>query len=311
MVIFATSELIQYMSHSTQSIDEAAVCRMLRNRRGNVQVWQIMLKVIREPFIQHFASRGIDREQCRQVLQKAFTILLMEVAKERIKIPLQRSLFQYLLHIAGQIFEDAGNKAGTDRQGDTKYLAADVLVEWLNADVAEQCLGVVYETYKEPAKAVFRQNEAPEAYNEAMQVMWTKIRAGKVTTPMQAMLFTYFCRIFRHKLFTGKGKNQQNTDLESVEPFLVEPETDEHYLGYVVDNYRILQRYQFHNQVELVNRILEKLGNPCDDYFALRELEGWSHKEIAEHLGKTEGTARKGYFDCLEKARKLLQVNAS
>lgn len=58
----------------------------------------------------------------------------------------------------------------------------------------------------------------------------------------------------------------------------------------------------------LLNRILDGLDEACQRIIGLAYAQGLRRKEIAEHLGISEGAAKVRLFRCLEKARERLAI---
>lgn len=63
--------------------------------------------------------------------------------------------------------------------------------------------------------------------------------------------------------------------------------------------------------VEIIRKAINKLPDKCREVFNLFVIDGYSHKEIAEMMHITEGTAKSQLFEAKKRLKELLTIKES
>lgn len=106
------------------------------------------------------------------------------------------------------------------------------------------------------------------------------------------------------------------------EAHLKEPTMENNtYVDYLIDQWRVLQRFNFENVEDLAVQIIEQTTGRLKTILQLRYLEGLSFKDIAAHLDtlktsaqiepETADTIRKAHFDGIKKLKRILTIFTS
>ncbi len=155
----------------------------------------------------------------------------------------------------------------------------------------------LYEDLRTPFRLFFIRygamppEEALELYQEAMVVLYRNCTSGKLKAPLKSSIKTYLIGIGKI-LLLKKGTDTNQWD-DNIPELAAEAEVD--------------SREDQRAKAALVQRLLEKVGQPCRRLLELIFLYGYAMDAVAEELElPSAGAARKRKFDCLKKIRSFL-----
>lgn len=155
----------------------------------------------------------------------------------------------------------------------------------------------LYEDMRSPFRLFFIRygamspDDALGLYQEAMVVLHRNCTMGKIQAPLKSSIKTYLFGIGK-VLLKKNGTDTRQWD-DDIPELPVEPEVESR------ENQRA--------SASLVQRLLDKVGEPCKRLLELAFIHGYAMNAIAEELElPSAGAARKRKFDCLKKMRGLL-----
>ncbi|GJM31890.1 MAG: hypothetical protein DHS20C18_08910 [Saprospiraceae bacterium] len=133
---------------------------------------------------------------------------------------------------------------------------------------------------------------ATEIYHESMVIFHRNVVGKKLQPPLQSKLKTYLFGIGK-LVYRKQGGQTRNWD-DDIPDVPVEPEIEE--------------RAHREQQAVLVQKLLNKIGNPCRQLLELVYLKGYVMEAVAREMNiPSEGAARKRKFDCLQKMRAMMR----
>ena len=177
------------------------------------------------------------------------------------------------------------------------------LDEWLELIKSgnEQAISQLYERYRKEFflwiknKYQCTDEEALDAYQESVLVMYNNIKKGKLTK-FTSTIKTYLFAIGRNVILYNRRKFQRErssiTDKENS----------------IVDSASVQVDLQVSERQKILIEVLNDMGNPCKSLIMLYYTENLPFKEIAKRLSyKSETVARMQKMRCLKKMRKVVK----
>jgi RNA polymerase sigma factor (sigma-70 family) len=156
---------------------------------------------------------------------------------------------------------------------------------------------LLYEELRSPFRLYFLKysRQSPEViselYQDAMVVLHRKITSGGLQAPLASSLKTY--------LF-GVGKMLFRKRLDTKTTW--DDEIPEVAIPAAVEDKIVVEE-----QAAWIRAILSKMGEKCREILEKVYLHGFSMEAIAEEMNLSNaGAARKRKFDCLKRARQLI-----
>lgn len=181
------------------------------------------------------------------------------------------------------------------------------LDEWLELIKSgnEQAISQIYERYRKEFflwiknKYQCTDEEALDAYQESVLVMYNNIKKGKLTK-FTSTIKTYLFAIGRNVILYNRRKFQRErssiTDKENS----------------IEDKNSVQVDLQVSERQKILIEVLNDMGNPCKSLIMLYYTENLPFKEIAKRLSyKSETVARMQKMRCLKKMRKVVKETYS
>src|SRR5262245_15821527 len=134
--------------------------------------------------------------------------------------------------------------------------------------------------------------EAKDVFQEAMIVLYEKVRSGSFELNCQIKTYVYsVCR--RLWLKRLQQLNRYSTPVESLEPLIpVEEEIEEH--------------EKRNTEFEMMNKAISNLGEPCKSLLEAYYLQKRNMQEIAVSFGYTNAdNAKNQKYKCLVRLKKI------
>lgn len=156
---------------------------------------------------------------------------------------------------------------------------------------------LLYEELRSPFRLYFlkysgqRPEVISELYQDAMVVLHRKVTSGDLQPPLKSSLKTYLFGV--GKMLLRKRLDVKNAWDDEI-PEIAVPAAAE-------------DRIRTEEQAAWIKAILAKLGEKCREILEKVYLQGFSMEAVAEDLNlSSAGAARKRKFDCLKRARQLI-----
>lgn len=140
------------------------------------------------------------------------------------------------------------------------------------------------------------EQEAKDIYQEAFIAMWRNIKEDKFEAESETAVNGYLFQIAKNKWLDHlrSAKYKKTTSLSAeMESREMDPENEEMHL----------------KNIQNVMRSVAQLGEQCQRLLKLFYFEKKSYRAIAEILELDEAYARTAKYRCIEKLRKIAQIN--
>lgn len=143
------------------------------------------------------------------------------------------------------------------------------------------------------------EEEVREIYVRAFTTFYYNIKDGKLSAPLQSRLKTYLFGIAKNYVLKQFGsvyrERMTHTDeMESVVQLFQQPD--------------IVDYYEYRWQQQLVQRLLDQIGDPCRKLLILSFVQDFADEAIMEELDIPSTVAvRQRRFRCLEKLRNMVK----
>ncbi|MCZ6775586.1 MAG: sigma-70 family RNA polymerase sigma factor [Ignavibacteria bacterium] len=179
------------------------------------------------------------------------------------------------------------------------FLSSDARVIDLIKKGDEEALVILYEANRRPITSFVVRNsgnpqDAEDMLQEALVVLWERVRAGK---------FEYTAQLGTFIFATVKNMwLRQLARLRREVPSELDPDTNP------ANGVSALEMMIEDEQASLVREALDKLGEPCRKLLLLFYWEELSMEQIAEQLGFANAeTAKSKKYQCKKSLEKLLK----
>lgn len=143
------------------------------------------------------------------------------------------------------------------------------------------------------------EEEVREIYVRSFTTFYYNIRDGKLSPPLQSRLKTYLFGIGKNYAMKQYGsayrERMVHTDeLESVQKAFQQPD--------------VVDYYEYSWQRQLVQKLLDRIGDPCKELLLLSFVREFADEAIMERLDIPSPVAvRQRRFRCLEKLRSMVK----
>ncbi|MEP1096459.1 MAG: RNA polymerase sigma factor [Cyclobacteriaceae bacterium] len=161
-------------------------------------------------------------------------------------------------------------------------------------------LAVVYRSYQSEFIAWLvkehncHRDEAKDIYQVSIIALYENIISGKLTT-LTSNLKTYLYSIAKHKVYEFRRKENKIDRSVGVQTIELEELT----------NWDAIDKEK---NLVLMEKSLEKLGDPCKTLLELYYFHGLSMEEIAEKIGyKNSATTKNLKCKCIVRLRKIFE----
>ncbi|MEL6652390.1 MAG: sigma-70 family RNA polymerase sigma factor [Bacteroidota bacterium] len=164
--------------------------------------------------------------------------------------------------------------------------------KWLQK-LYDEHFTLVYSALK---KHKVSQQQALDAYSDALIELRKKIVNGSFRG--DSSYFSFFYSIFFNKIFNALAKNKtKKIDwVYEMPTYLIDTDQD------------IVQILETNESYDSLLRLIEQLGNPCQDILLDTGYWGYTMQEVAERNQlKDAATARNKKFHCLKKLLSIIQ----
>lgn len=172
------------------------------------------------------------------------------------------------------------------KRGDNKVL------ERLYNDNRQPFMVWVYQLYQ------CTEEDAVEIYQKAYTILYMNVRDGKLTeltSSVKTYLFSIGKNLVREKF---RSKHNRTVNLDDV--------SNTNAVQGQVDS-GILDSYQEEHQKNMVQELLNEIGDPCQTLLKLMFIEGYSSEAVVHAMGYSdERVVRKRKSLCLKKLREMV-----
>lgn len=172
------------------------------------------------------------------------------------------------------------------KRGDNKVL------EKLYNDNRQPFMVWVYQLYQ------CTEEDAVEIYQKAYTILYMNVRDGKLTeltSSVKTYLFSIGKNLVREKF---RSKHNKTVNLDDV--------SNTNAVQGQVDS-GILNSYQEEHQKNVVQELLNEIGDPCQTLLKLMFIEGYSSEAVVHAMGYSdERVVRKRKSLCLKKLREMV-----
>ncbi|NIK72637.1 RNA polymerase sigma factor (sigma-70 family) [Thermonema lapsum] len=132
------------------------------------------------------------------------------------------------------------------------------------------------------------EEEARDIFQEALIVLWQKVRAGNfmLTSKLSTYLYSVCQNLWRKELERKRRLSSEEKD-DIVE-----------------------QNWEEKERIELVRRCLKQLGDTCQKVLTFYYFDRMNMKEIAEQLGfASADVAKSKKYKCMQELERIVRAN--